>query len=751
FSPAPAAEEKRLALGPLATRPAGSGPVELRIEPPVVRIGLSTDSRRITLDSAGDYFIVDPETGRSLWSSRHQGPVHVVLQLKGGEPAARYRVQVAALASEEAANALREKIERETHEVAVVAHDPDRGVYRIRVGAAASRQEIQPVEDKLHAMGFAETWVVEETVGKAGHLRLRLVNEDYEDLVIEPRPFLVLPSEPEKPISVDGTSYRGAVEIRVLNDSRLKAVNILNLEDYLRGVVPFEMGPTIYPELEALKAQAVAARTYVVANRNQFEEEGYDICDSARCQVYGGRGGEDPLTDEAVETTRGQIATFDGGPINALYTATCGGHTEDVVNVFSEEADEAPYLKGVPCYADEAALLAWRRTLAGAPVPPAALDPSGARIDDALALLEVLGVIPHAARSPENLQAVATPSEIAGTVAKALAIAGKTSGVDPMPSNAYPSTAAFSAWLIRALGWSERVELLLDPRDLPSLLGGDSLPGGASGGLREAAYLIKDGILPPRLAPGDDLLAPATHALLYRVLFKILERYDALDLHEAIFRGSHGKALLVVPSEAELAGLAAAIEIEPDGKTVLARASGDRIDLVPEISLIPGDRLLYHETNGRVAYIRQKANERGASDDRFTVNYQWEVRYSREDLEERIRQRASIGTLLDVVPMERGVSGRVSTLRVLGSRGKFTFRGFGIRSLLGLRENLFVVDRQRGADGRVQTFVFSGKGWGHGVGLCQVGAFGMALRGATYAEILSHYYTGITIEPLRWE
>ena len=69
-----------------------------------------------------------------------------------------------------------------------------------------------------------------------------------------------------------------------------------------------------------------------------------------------------------------------------------------------------------------------------------------------------------------------------------------------------------------------------------------------------------------------------------------------------------------------------------------------------------------------------------------------------------------------------------------------------LRAVLGLRETLFVVDRQYDADGRVGTFVFSGKGWGHGVGMCQVGAYGMALRGKSFEEILHHYYTGITLE-----
>ena len=62
-----------------------------------------------------------------------------------------------------------------------------------------------------------------------------------------------------------------------------------------------------------------------------------------------------------------------------------------------------------------------------------------------------------------------------------------------------------------------------------------------------------------------------------------------------------------------------------------------------------------------------------------------------------------------------------------------------------MRENLFTIDRSVGPDGEIQTFVFSGKGWGHGVGLSHVGAYGMALRGKSYDEILRHYYTGVEL------
>lgn len=743
--------EEQVAIGPLAMHPARAGAVSLRIDLPVVRIGLTTDARRMTLSGAGDYFIVDPATGRNLWVPRHSGPTHVVLQVEGGEPASRFRVQVASLASEEAAHALRERVETETREVAVVTHDPDRGTYRIRVGAASSREAIQAVEEKLRAMGFAETWIVEESVGRAGRLRLRLVDEEFEDLVIEPTPFLVLPAVPGRPLRVNGKPYRGAIEVRVVESTRLKAVNVLNLEEYLRGVVPLELGPTVFPEMEALKAQAVAARTYVVANRGQFSSEGHDICDTARCQVYGGMEGEDPMTDRAILETEGLVLTYGGSPINALYTATCGGHTEDVVNVFREEAEEAPYLRGVSCYADEEVLASWRRVLKGATPPPPSLDPAGVSLDDALAILEARGVVSRADRGAERLAGVVDPAEIAQGVTRVLALAGKTNAEPALAASPYPSVAAFAAYLAGALEWRERVTLFLTPSDLPLLLGSAALRGAAEQGLYEVAFLIKEGILPPRLAPGEDLLAPVTRSLLYRVLHRILARYDALDLREAIYRGSRAERLILVPAKSEIDGLPAAVEIEPAPDLTLARGDGADAVLVSEITLTPGDRVHYLLRDGRAAYLRQRANVRGASDDRFTTNYQWEVRYSREELEEKIRARASIGRLVDVQPVERGVSGRVTELRVIGTAGRFTFRGFGIRTLLGLKENLFVVDRQRDGDGTIRTYVFAGKGWGHGVGLCQVGAFGMALKGADYLEILSRYYTGVTVQPLVWE
>ena len=86
---------------------------------------------------------------------------------------------------------------------------------------------------------------------------------------------------------------------------------------------------------------------------------------------------------------------------------------------------------------------------------------------------------------------------------------------------------------------------------------------------------------------------------------------------------------------------------------------------------------------------------------------------------------------------------------MVGSKATETVRGFSIRNILDLREILAVIEIQRDVKGEIEAVVFAGKGWGHGVGLCQVGAYGMALRGADYKAILTHYYTGTRIEPLR--
>ena len=85
---------------------------------------------------------------------------------------------------------------------------------------------------------------------------------------------------------------------------------------------------------------------------------------------------------------------------------------------------------------------------------------------------------------------------------------------------------------------------------------------------------------------------------------------------------------------------------------------------------------------------------------------------------------------------------------IIGTSGRRTVRALRLRTLLGLRDSQFSFDIERNAQGEVLGMMFYGRGWGHGVGMCQVGAYGMALEGATYEEILKKYYKGIELKKL---
>lgn len=144
-------------------------------------------------------------------------------------------------------------------------------------------------------------------------------------------------------------SYRGSVQVvrAPSSNNLLTTTNVLHLDEYLKGVVPNELGPGF--GVEALKAQAIAARNYALRPREKFYDH-FDICDSVMCQVYFGYGTETPLTNQAVDETAGITALYDGDIITALYSSTAGGFTESYENAFSDPisgdfpAKPIPYL-----------------------------------------------------------------------------------------------------------------------------------------------------------------------------------------------------------------------------------------------------------------------------------------------------------------------------------------------------------------------------------------------------------------------
>jgi stage II sporulation protein D len=141
----------------------------------------------------------------------------------------------------------------------------------------------------------------------------------------------------------NGKRYRGELVITP-TDSGLLVVNRLTMDDYLRGVVPLEIGNRTSAEIAAVQAQAVAARTYAYKHLNDTRP--FDMYATVQDQVYGGVDAENPLSDSAIATTRDVVVLYNGQPITTPYHSTCGGSTAGVSEVWYDQPDQ-PYLRPV--------------------------------------------------------------------------------------------------------------------------------------------------------------------------------------------------------------------------------------------------------------------------------------------------------------------------------------------------------------------------------------------------------------------
>ncbi|TMQ60911.1 MAG: SpoIID/LytB domain-containing protein [Candidatus Eisenbacteria bacterium] len=142
-----------------------------------------------------------------------------------------------------------------------------------------------------------------------------------------------------------GNWYRGTFRVHGSYPEGLTLVNEVALESYLRSVLPNEIGTPPESDFEAVKAQAVAARSYTLAYLGRRAELGFDLHASVEDQVYAGRTLENEQSDRALEATRGEVLLSDGRPIRALYSSTCGGRTANVEDVWPW--NWTPYLRSV--------------------------------------------------------------------------------------------------------------------------------------------------------------------------------------------------------------------------------------------------------------------------------------------------------------------------------------------------------------------------------------------------------------------
>jgi stage II sporulation protein D len=583
--------------------------------------------------------------------------------------------QVGAFADPSAANSAATAIASRLGDTVDISRSlTDEGLVRVRVRWIEHTGD-QPA-DVLSEIGFPDAF----PVGGASRVRL-----EGRGGPVEASGEVVVVPEGSWPTAVGDRRYHGRFRLRAGADGLL-VINELNLEIYLRGVLPAEMGPAQFPELEALKAQAVAARTYTVAHLGDHEDEGYDLCDSPACQVYRGTDVHHPLSDRAVEETAGLIAVFAGEPIDAMYTSTCGGHTEDARLLFPDRAQ--PYLTGVACV--------WER--------PMVIDGASER-----------SVFDAESRFRRHL-------------------AGAALGLSQ--DEASPQTVLHQ--VASLCGGGER---LLEPTP-----GVDDYVGALleAGGLGDASVLVR--------ASGADLLV---------VLADLFEVPLSMPTLESWRDGWHLLAALAV---LELQGVVTRDRGEavphPDGVAIYPRSAvssdplpstvplywrwGGRYQAVPEMTVLPGATLERVRRGDDLLALIVVQSGGGAEADRRSAWRSW----IRDRSWDELANGLGVPDLDDIEVTRRGASGRVVGLRAQGRSGSSKeLEGFPIRLALGVPENLFSFHVIVSPTGR-RVVRFIGRGWGHGVGLCQNGSYGLARAGQEFSRILATYYSGVEIT--RW-
>lgn len=734
---------------------------------PQIRIALGIDVRSATVSTTGRLLQATGEgsTLIALDVARVRLEPRLLSPLPPITIENSFRLQVAGAISREEAEQKAREVKEAIGEESQITFDAETKVWGLLVGTRRSRAEAEQLSERLNEAGF-DANVVQSTVSTPGpnanqppgtqlasartpasDVRLTArANAPSREVVAfasgAVRSFsssapVVLASEDEAktPVRYNDRPYRGRIEVFANPRGTLTVVNVLGLEDYVRGVVANELSPGGYPALEAQKAQAIAARTYALRNRGQFRAQGFDLLPTIRSQVYRGLSSEHPLSTRAVDETRGLIATYNGEPINALYTSTCGGRTEASENIFNEAA---PYLRGRECGLEGHAPFS-SFTIKSSREPAELREEKhiGSARDQALLALQSFGALPSKL-SDSWLAAPATLSEVRNWIASSARLARQTS---PAVGEDVNRPGPFATALNAAVLGANRADTLLNNLDAEYYLPLRDAAEIPESNRADVAMLVRDGylsVLPDAtLRPRE----PMSRAHVLRTISRLLQGLSLLQLQKGIAKAaSKGTFILRATKGKDLP-----IQVRADA--YLFRQLGGEVYQVSSVALVGGEVVTFHVNGaGELDYLEVQPAPNGASAERMSPFTNWTRELSLGQIRARLARYArGIGAITDVRVAARGSSRRAIDLELIGTAGTGHVRGGRIRSVLGLREQLFVIDRRLDAEGNVIGFIFTGRGWGHGVGLCQVGAYGLAKQGLTHAQILKSYYTGIDL------
>jgi len=731
------------ALAPPATRLDSAKGTPLG---PIVRIGLMTDAEEILLSSGGDYYLVEnrPETSKQLV----RGTIKIRVESEGdrAENTPCFRVQVASLKSLESAEELREKL-AETYDVKVtVSKNADATLNRVRVGEYQTREEAGGMQDALKRSGYPDAFMVEDVLfTMTGEPVLALRGEN-SLFYVNSSGFLFLPSSDTVFLSVNGKAYRGILDIRLNARNRITVVNQLRLEQYLRGVIPAELSPSKYPEFAAQAAQSIAARTYALKHMGGYSSQGFDLTDDTRTQVYGGVSIERDASDDAVRRTAGLAIYYEDELINAMYTSTCGGRTEDFSNVF--DAPPVPYLKSVFCTIEGDPQEGLTRIAGNHMLKVPVLADDGSLANRNLEFARILGIIDGANEfSPEFLAGAITKNEAAAWVENTLTVIQKNH--EKPDTVSIVTRIGFLKYAAESIFGSDEILRKISPRDaayyIDNLKDGDTVPTNAHASL---AYLMQKALWRPF---SDNTVRPADSMRRSEAIFLLIRWIESIRpdiLHHGVLNGTDSFNTTSDPVSELQIHWGNRTQKYPISDTLpIFRMEADRKIPVESMKIIGNEKTNFHfGPHQNIDFMEVELNSEGAANDRYSPAATWDVTLSRPDVAEKLRSLAgNIGVFRDMKPSRIGNSGRVVQLQVIGSRSSVVLNGYRVRGALGLQDTLYTLTRRQNPDGTIAEFTFHGRGFGHGIGLCQVGAAGMAKAGKSYEEILKTYYQGIEI------
>ena len=740
---------------------------------PLIRIGLSTNANSVSITTSDSSLVaVSPdEPGKLLATNK------VMVSARAYKPPEieNYRIEFQNLPSQSEANDLAKDIREATGETALASIDMATNAWKVWVGAVKETTiDADELKAKLTEKGFEDAVVVTEkkmvvsadalalsqqlkTAGKSEVRSLTKSTGSTQSTVtdsVDPNLREVIingPSETAKysslksvafgslnertnPVRLNGKAYRGKIEVFVNSRGSLTVVNIVPLEDYLLGVVPSELG---LPQIEAQRAQAVAARTYAVANIGHYGQQGFDMVPTIWSQVYKGVSIETKMGTQAVQSTRGIVATYHGKPINALYTSTCGGRTEDSENIFDVAE---PYLRGVECSLEghrhfEPFLIKTVRQ------PAKIRDESNLELVRLMSLLASNGFqLSTTQMTDEWFEEVPTQSEMSNWLNQLAGRFGKTFPNVNRETAKPVELARILTSFIYAPGYADT---LLSDADVNYQLSFDDAAEIPKDRRADIAVLLRDGYF--SLHPDMTLKPnkPFTRARMLRLIRQIYEKKKWMPVMESGTAKPTADGKLILKSGKS----EKQITVRPD--VFLFREFGGSMYPVREAALVGGEQVNYQlDALGAVKYLEIKPTETPATAENMSPWEYWNKSLSAAQVQSRLsRYVRGIGTLYDVHVKKVGYSRRPVELEIIGSNGVKTLKGGKIRSALRLPEQLFVINKRYNgpANTVVAGYTFTGRGWGHGVGMCQYGAYGLAKMGVKYDEIIKHYYTGVEL------